>query len=127
MKDQVAYVAGPYRGKTVWETRLNIRMAEAVALELWRMGYACICPHKNTALLDGACPDETWLKGDLVLLARCDFVVLAPGWENSQGTLDEISFAKDHGIPVYESLEDFVNETRKEGVKDENGYKPKRV
>ena len=104
MKDKIAYVAGPYRGRTVWQTVQNIRRAEAVALELWRMGYPTICPHKNTALLDGSCPDETWLEGDLALLARCDLMVLAPGWERSRGTVEEIAYAKEHNIPVYESI-----------------------
>ena len=80
----------------------NIRNAEAVAAELWKTGFAVICPHMNTALMGGICPDDVWLKGDLVMLERCDLVVLAPGWRASAGTLAEVARATERGIPVYE-------------------------
>jgi hypothetical protein len=97
---KVAYVAGPYRGGTIRGTVENIRSAEAVALELWRMGFAVICPHLNTCLFDGALPDSVWLEGDLAILARCDVVVLAPGWEASEGARAEAVRAEESGIPV---------------------------
>lgn len=57
---RVAYVIGPYRAGTVRGIVENIRRAEEVALALWRLGFAVICPHKNTALFDGAAPDSVW-------------------------------------------------------------------
>jgi hypothetical protein len=104
----IAYVAGPYRGKSKIKiiNRLqvicNIIRAREVAKELWRLGYAVICPHSNTALFDGVVPDETVMQGDITILAKCDLVVLAANWEKSGGTRDEIIFAKHSGIPVYE-------------------------
>ena len=59
---KVAYVAGPYRAPTPYQTLRNIREAEYIALKLWKMGYAVICPHKNTSLFDGECDDSTWLE-----------------------------------------------------------------
>jgi len=91
---RVAYIAGPYRSKTVHGVVENIRRAEAVALKYWRIGYAVVCPHKNTALFDGTCPDETWLEGDLEILARCDTVVMMKGWEKSQGAAEELQHAQ---------------------------------
>lgn len=106
----IAYVFGPYRAKCEWEVKRNIENAEAVALQLWRMGHAVICPHKNTAHFGGALglPDEVWLRGDLALIARCDFLVGVSGWEQSAGSRDEVEFAKSKGIPVYESLASYV-------------------
>jgi hypothetical protein len=98
---KLAYVAGPYRASTESGVVQNIRNAEAVAVELWKMGYAVICPHKNTALFGGLAPDEVWLKGDLVMMRRCDLVVLAPGWQKSSGTRDEINDAGEHKIPIF--------------------------
>jgi hypothetical protein len=98
---RVAYVAGPYRGPTESAVVQNIRNAEAVAIELWCMGFAVVCPHKNTALLGGAIPDETVLAGDLEIMARCDLVVLVPGWEKSTGTMDEVKEACQIKMPVY--------------------------
>lgn len=99
---KVCYVAGPYRAPTMRGIVENIRRAEEVAVELWRMGYAVICPHKNTALLDGAAPDDVWLKGDLELLRRSDLVVLCEGWQHSLGACMEHEEAIRQGIQVYE-------------------------
>ena len=98
----LAYVAGPYRAPTEWQVKQNIEAAERVAAMLWQMGFAVICPHKNTAFFGGLCPDEVWLRGDLVMLRRCDLVVLVPGWEASTGAQAEAEEAKRNGIPVYE-------------------------
>jgi hypothetical protein len=97
---KLAYVAGPYRATTIHQVVKNIRSAEEVALRYWLKGYAVICPHKNTALLDGAAPDEVWLNGDLEILSRCDVIIMAPGWENSRGACAELDFALDRGLEV---------------------------
>ncbi len=99
---KVAFVAGPFRGPNAWEIECNIRRAETVALELWRLGFAVICPHTNSRFFQGAAPDEVWLKGDLEFLRRCDLVVLAPGWRKSSGTAGEVAEAGRLGIPVLE-------------------------
>lgn len=103
---KIAYTAGPYRAPHIWGVVQNIRAAEAVAVELWRMGIAALCPHKNTALLDGATGGAgfgdaaVWLEGDLEMLRRCDLIVMVPGWEQSQGAKAEREEAKARGIPV---------------------------
>ena len=94
------YVAGPIRAKTEWERTQNIRRAEAVALELWKAGFAVHCPHKNTEGMSGACPEGTFLAGDLEILRRCDAMVLLPGWETSEGSRNELVYAKERGIPM---------------------------
>ena len=90
---KVVYVAGPYRGANAWEVEQNIRRAEAVALELWRMGAAAVCPHANSRFFNGTLPDDVFLKGDLELLSRCDGVVLVRGWEQSAGAVAEVRHA----------------------------------
>jgi hypothetical protein len=104
---KVVYVAGPYRAASEWEVVQNIRKAEAVALELWRMGVAVICPHKNTALFGGAADDSVWLDGDLELLRRSDAVVCVHGWAHSRGSRNEVSLAHSLNIPVFEDSERF--------------------
>lgn len=98
----MAYVAGPYRAPTVWGIKENIRRAEEAATRLWQMGYTVFCPHLNTAFFDGLCPDEVWLEGDLVVLRRCDFLVLLEGWKNSHGASNEVSEARRLDMPVME-------------------------
>lgn len=99
---KVCYVAGAYRAPTVRGIVENIRRAEEVAIELWRLGFAVICPHLNSALFDGAAPDDVWLKGDLEFLRRSDLVVMCPGWRNSLGAATEWQTAIKQGIPIYE-------------------------
>jgi hypothetical protein len=99
----LVYVAGPYRDpRGEYYVGRNIRAAADIAVELWRMGYAVLTPHLNTAFFGGAAPDEVWLKGDLVMLERCDLVVLVPGWHTSSGTRAEVNRAHECGIPVFE-------------------------
>jgi hypothetical protein len=99
----VAYVAGPYRSNDgPYGITQNILRARDAAVVLWQQGYAVICPHLNTAMMDGAAPDSVWLKGDLEIMRRCDLVVLVEGWEQSTGTLAEIEEAKRLKLPIYE-------------------------
>ena|ERR1700722_14294113 len=100
---KLIYVAGPYRASGEWLISENIRRAEAIALEVWKMGAACICPHKNTSFFGGACPDHVWLDGDLEIVRRCDAIVCVPGWERSVGSLGEVALAKQLGLPVFQS------------------------
>ena len=101
---KVVYVAGPYRAASEWRVLQNIRRAEAVALEVWRMGAACVCPHKNTAFFGGAAEDRVWLEGDLELIRRSDAVIVTSDWQESIGARGEVELAKSLGIPVFESI-----------------------
>src|SRR5438093_619441 len=98
-------VIGPYRATTIHGIVENIRRAEALALEVWRSGAACICPHKNTALFDGAAEDSVWLEGDLEILRRCDAAICTDGWQKSVGSCGDVALARELGIPVCETIE----------------------
>ena len=102
---KLIYLAGPYRAATVWQMVANIRRAEALALLVWQAGAACICPHKNTALFDGADDDSLWLQGDLEMLRRCDAVICTDDWKNSTGARAEVALAKELDIPVFETIQ----------------------
>ena len=99
-RDKIAYIAGPYRASCEWDILQNIRRAEAVALQYWKLGYTVICPHKNTAFFGGALPDTVWLEGDIEILKRCDVIVMIPGWEDSKGALAELKVALEHGKEI---------------------------
>ena len=102
----VVYIAGPFRGADSWEMEQNIRRAEALALEIWRLGAAAVCPHTNTRFFQGAAPDTVWLDGDLAILAKCDAVLMTPDWSRSRGATAEHDFACEHGIPVFYTIAD---------------------
>lgn len=101
---KVAYVAGPFRGPNAWEVEQNIRRAETLALEVWRLGMAAVCPHANTRFYDKAATDDVFLDGDLEILRRCDAVLLTPDWARSRGATNEKAEAERVGIPVFFSL-----------------------
>jgi len=90
---KVCYIAGKYRAKTPRGIVENIRAAEAVALKYWKQGHAVICPHMNSALFDGALPDEVWMDGDLAILERCHTIVMMQGWQESDGARREHEMA----------------------------------
>ena len=101
---KVIYLAGPYRSPTEHGVQQNIEAASKVAMEVWKLGAVCICPHKNTAFFGGALPDETWFKGDYELLRRSDAILMMETWESSGGAMHEKLFADDLGKPVLFSL-----------------------
>jgi hypothetical protein len=103
----ILYIAGPYRAATPYRIQQKIEAARAVALKYWKTGeYAVICPHANTALMDGEAPDEVWLAGDIEIMKRCDGVVMLPNWKESAGAREEHRVAKELGLTIlYEGEE----------------------
>ena len=87
------YIAGPYRGKTIYETLENIRAAEKVAIKYIKKGYLVYCPHMATRLFDGVMPDEFWLSYQMEWLNRCDCVVMMENWQESEGAMAEEQMA----------------------------------
>ena len=98
---KVAYISGPYRSETINGIYENIQNARKAALEYWQKGYAVICPHMNSALMDGACEDYVWLDGDLELLRRCDIIVMLKEWKCSAGAIAEFNEAGKHGLEIH--------------------------
>lgn len=101
---KVVYVAGPFRGPNAWEIEQNIRRAEQLSLEVWRLGAAALCPHTNTRFFQGAADDAVWLDGDLAMLAKCDAILMTPDWRKSSGATAEHDFAGSRSIPRFYTL-----------------------
>ena len=101
---KVVYVAGPFRGPDSWTIENNIRRAETLALEVWRLGAAAICPHTNTRFFQGAAPDNVWLDGDLAILGKCDAMLMTPDWERSGGARAEHDYAAERHMKIFYDL-----------------------
>ena len=101
---KLIFVSGPFRADSSWGIECNIRKAEELALEVWKLGVAALCPHCNTRFFQGAAPDQVWIDGDLEMLSRCDGMIVVDEYGNSSGTLGEIKFCKDYDIPVFYNL-----------------------
>jgi hypothetical protein len=96
------YTAGPYSSLDgAWGTCRNIERAREVAIQLWQANHAVICPHSNTAHMDGPVSYHAFLAGDFLMISRCDAVVMLPGWEESAGACAEKAYAEVHGIRVF--------------------------
>ena len=114
---KLVYVAGPYRGPNAWVIEYHIRCAEALALKVWQLGAACICPHANTRFFQGAAPDEVWLAGDVEIMRRCDAVLMTQKWQASAGALAEHNEAHRRGIPIFYELGDLEKWLKCENLK----------
>lgn len=102
MKDKpLVYIAAPFRAGTAWRIELNVRVAEWVALEVWKAGAIAICPHTNSRFFHGELPDHVFLDGYMDLVKRCDAVCAAGSWELSRGASAEIGIAQALGRPVF--------------------------
>jgi dienelactone hydrolase len=95
----IAYICGSYSAPTINEIAENIYKARAVARKYWKQGYAVICPHTNSAFMDGDNID--FYAGDLEILSKCDAIVMMNGWEKSQGSKRELEFAKEHNLTIF--------------------------
>lgn len=102
----VVYVAGPFRAKDGWMIAENVHRAEAAGRRIASIGAMPLVPHAIGAKMHGTESDAFWLEGTKELLRRCDFVLVLPGYENSQGSIGEIAEAERCEIPVVMPLRD---------------------
>jgi len=100
----LVFVSGPIAANNTWLRERNIRRAEEVALELLEYGYSVFCPHTMTRFFEGALPPKVFYRADLEVLRRCDAVLLVPGWEDSNGSREELREANRRGIPAFTDL-----------------------
>jgi len=97
---KIVYISGPYRSGSINGIHDNIEAARAEALRWWKRGHAVICPHCNTAYMDGAADDSVWLAGDIEILKRCDIIVMMKTWRRSEGAILELAEAKKAGLEI---------------------------
>lgn len=101
---KIAYVIGPYRAKSDYGVYKNIRNAEEVAEELWGLGFAVLCPHRNSAFLSGLVPEENFLRAGEEFARMADLIVGVDGWEKSGGSLRERDAGIEAGATFYSSI-----------------------
>ena len=102
-KIRLVFIAGPFGGESHWDVQCNVHAARVAGLEVARMGGMPIIPHANSCYFFGTLPETHWLAGYLELLARCDALLVLPGWEDSKGTMGEIELATELCMPTFYS------------------------
>lgn len=106
------YVAGPYSPYETKEgststTDANVSRAAHYAARVFSTGNTAITPHLLTDTPAGLMPDSIredepfWYKVTMDMLRRCDAILVVPCWQYSTGTLREIEYAHEKGIPIY--------------------------
>lgn len=126
---KVAYIAGPYSAESHNELYENMQVARRYAVKYWKLGYAVICPHLNTAFMDGIVNGgnkfEDWpvfLIGDFELLKRSDIVVMIPGWRDSKGAVEEHTKAVEWGKEIIDEEFHRRNEEENKWPSHSHGY-----
>jgi len=104
-KMKLVYIAGPYTGKNMNEVFNNIQRAREVAETMASQRIAFICPHMNSALMDGVVDDSFFLEMGLEHLERCDAIFMMGGHESSSGSKAELKKAKAIGMMIFHSHE----------------------
>jgi len=101
---KLVYVAGKY---TVGDTDQNVRIARDVAVKLWDLGFAVICPHTNHGYFENDCKVadyDDYLDGCHLMVKGCDILYMLPDWDESPGAKSERRLATTLDIPVVYSI-----------------------
>jgi hypothetical protein len=98
------YLACPYTHAEEHMQHRRYQQVTTVAANLMRQGLCIYSPITSMHYLARRVRANAidWLEHDLVILARCDklIVLQLEGWEQSEGLRREIEFAKENNIPV---------------------------
>lgn len=101
---KTVYLAAAY---TKGDVALNVRAALLAADRIWRAGHVVIVPHLcHFWHLVIPHPYEDWIRLAGAWLELCDVVVRLPG--DSDGADGEDLRARELGIPVYYSVDEFL-------------------
>jgi hypothetical protein len=122
-KMKIIFIAGAYIGDGRIETiERNIREAEKYAIALANKEIGFFCPHIHTehfSTTKGALPSEQFYYDlDFQFLMRmADAVLVVPGFENSNGTKRELSWAQENNMKIFypkdvNDLEEVINWVR---------------
>ena len=114
-KDELIYLASPYSNG---DKEKNFKIVTKISANLTSEGYVTISPitYGHTLIQYKEMPTDWsfWLNYCLILLTKCDRLLVCKldGWEESVGVDAEISYARDHGIPIeyYEAPKSIIEE-----------------
>ena len=113
------YIAGAYSENNVLSVLRNIGRGQEIAAEVFRLGFAPFCPwfDKEFVILNwrGEFTVRQFLDYSIAWLDVSDCMLVVPNvpgmkdWQQSEGTLKEIRYARVHNLPVFFSIKELVN------------------
>ena len=98
-RKKMVYCAGPI---SLGDQEANVRTAMEVARKVRDCGCLAFVPHLSWFLQWNDIGLDEWLDMDFRIIGRCDAVLRLPG--ESRGADEEVRFAVENAIPVFESL-----------------------
>jgi hypothetical protein len=116
------YIAGLLTPRGVWSVNpaidylLNVRNMVRTGIDVFLAGFVPFIPALDFLLFVVLREDERITEPMIKRYSKdwlevCEAVLLVKGWRKSTGTAIEIEFAKERGIPVFESIEALKNAT----------------
>ena len=109
-RQETVYIAGPVSLGNWME---NLRFALDAGEEIARAGFLPLVPHTSMMweFAHPGHPYQFWLyRITLPWIKKCDHLVRIPGV--SKGADAEVSFAQKEGVPVYFSVEEFLEKNK---------------
>ena len=106
------YISGPYSPRdevdvyAYTQIDANINSARQWAARLAMDEIPFFCPHLNSAHLEAVVPfvpRRFWLDLDMRILSHAAVLFLLPGWRDSVGAREELTYAQEVGMPIYTS------------------------
>lgn len=110
MEKPLIYVAGALRSDIPGYIS-NIHKMIIMAEKIRRAGFAVFIPCLDIlqGIVMGDLLFHDYFQNSFAIILRCDAIFLTPGWENSEGTKDEVDRAEQRGIPVFDNLDILIN------------------
>lgn len=111
--DICAYISGKYSSDCLRGTENNIKKAEEVAILLAQKQIKYFCPHTHSRLMDFYAPEASWdywMELDLHFIGcTCNCMIMLDNWQDSKGATLEYNHAKELGLPIFFSFDDFMS------------------
>ena len=106
MTKKRVYVAGAISNGSLLQSLENIRKGIKLSVEVLKAGFAPFSPFIDFqfSFVEPITIDE-YYGYSMAWLEVSDAVLLVPGYESSNGTLNEIKRARELDIPIFTSLE----------------------
>lgn len=91
------YLSGPMSGIPEY----NFPAFTKACADLRAKGLTILSPHEKPGEGDPHKPYEQYLREDIELLAKCQALILLPGWPRSTGARMELEIALSLKLPIY--------------------------
>ena len=97
---ELLYISGAISAEKKHMVSLNVKRGKHYARKWFQKGYAIHCPHLQTDGFSDIGQWDDFIDRDLSILAKCDGIVMMPGWRYSRGACVEHMFAEKEGIKI---------------------------